>query len=259
MDASEVEAMFKHLGLTQYEAKALITLFGYGKCTAEKITTIAGVPLPRVYDTMDSLAKRGFISVSKTRPEVFKAVDPKRLYEILAEEERKKTEDRMNDFKSIIPQILKHVSKTSSVSEEEEEVFALLKKRVNLRKDREYFHAIAKKEILCFAGDMSWIKNSEDLIRNTTRIKIKYNVLYCKNGSISETNARKFRRLGAKVKYYADTGEIRCIIIDRKWISLVIKKFKTAVESEYSIININNAMIANVFARYFYALWEKAK
>ncbi len=86
MELTEIEAMFKHLGLTRYESKALLTLIGNGKCTADRVTSLAGIPLPRVYDTMNSLARRGFVSVSKTRPEVFRAIDPKRLFEILEEE-----------------------------------------------------------------------------------------------------------------------------------------------------------------------------
>ncbi len=260
MEPTEIEAMFKHLGLTRYEAKAMITLLNYGKCTADRVTSLSAIPLPRVYDTMNSLAKRGFISVSRTRPETFKAIDPKRLFDILIEEEKKKMQKRVTELKDVMPQIMKHIKKLEQTPEEEtEEILALVKKRVNMRKDRDYFHSIAKKEMLVFAGDISWIRHAEDAIRSTIRRKVKYNVIYCKKNKASMANARKLKKLGAKVKHYADTGDLRCIVVDKKWISIVLKKFKTAGEPEYSIININNSLIAEVFAKYFYSLWEKAK
>jgi len=260
MEITEVEAMFKHLGLKRYESKALITLLSYGKCTADRVTSISGIPLPRVYDTMNTLVKRGFVSVSKTRPEIFRAIDPNRLFMILEEEEQKKMQKRVKEMKTVMPQLMKQIKKMNNDKpEEKEEVLAVMKKRVNLHKDREEFHNIAKKEILVFAGDMSWVKNVEDLVKQATKRKVKYNIIYSKKGKNVTANANKFKKLGAKVKYYHDTGGNRCIIFDNKVVSLITKKYKTSGDSEYAVITINNPKIADVFTRYFYAIWDKAR
>ncbi len=259
MELTEIEAMFKHLGLTQYESKALIALISSGRCTADRVSSLAGIPLPRVYDTMNSLAKRGFISVSKTRPEVFSAIDPKRLFEILEDEERKSMEERVGQLKDLMPQILKQVKKMEMNSPEETgEILAVVKKRVNLRKDREDFHNAAKKEIIVFAGDMSWVRNVEDLVRSAIKRKVRYQVIFSKKGKSIMSNANRFKRLGAKVRYSPDIGELRCIIFDRRLVSIVLKKYRTTGESEYSVVNIDHPLIADVFAKYFYILWDRA-
>ena len=260
MEPTEIEAMFKHLGLTRYESKAMITLLSFGKCTADKVTSLSGIPLPRVYDTMNSLAKRGFISVSKTRPEAFKAIDPNRLFEILEEEEKKKMHTRVRELRDIMPQLLKHMKKLDQGSADDpEEVLAVVKKRVNMRRDREQFHSMAKKEILVFAGDMSWVRQVEDIVRDKVKKKLKYQLLFSKKGKTASDNAKRFRKIGAKVRHNPDFGELRCIIVDKKVVSIVTKKFKTGNEAEYGIINISNPLIADVFARYFSCLWEIAE
>lgn len=259
MQPTEIEAMFKHIGLTRYESKALITLLSFGKCTAERITSLSGIPLPRVYDTMNTLAKRGFISVSKTRPEEFRCIDPQRLFEILEEEERKKMQSRVKELREVMPQLLKQMKKLDQGSKEDpEEVLAVVKKRVNMRRDREQFHEMAKKEILVFAGDMSWVKSVEDLLKSLIKKKVKYQVIFSKKGKVATTNAKRFKKIGAKVRHNPDSGDLRCIIIDRRIVSVVTKQYRTGNEAEYGIINISNPLIAEVFAKYFNCMWNNA-
>lgn len=260
MEPSEIEAMFKHLGLTRYESKAMITLLSFGSCSADKVTSLSGIPLPRVYDTMNNLAKKGFISVSKTRPEVFKAVNPERLFEILQEEEEKKMKLRVKELKEIMPQLLKQMKKLDQGDREDpEEVLAVVKKRVNMKKDRELFHSMAKNNILVFAGDMSWVTSVKDQIRSLIRKKVRYNVIFSKRTPDALKNAKIFKKIGAKVKHSPEGGELRCLIIDNKIISVVTKQYRSDNEAEYGIININNPLIAEVFSKYFSCLWNEAE
>ena len=101
--------------------------------------------------------------------------------------------------------------------------------------------------LLVFAGDMSWVKNVEDLVKDTVKRKVKYKIIHSKKGRNVTKNANLFRKLGAKVRYYGDTGDIRCIIFDGKTVSISTKTFKTPGESEYSIITINNKKIADKY------------
>ncbi len=74
----KAKAMLKNLGLTEYEAKAYVTLVKFGTLTAEKISEMGKIPLPRVYDTIAELHKKGFVLVGNTRPKKFKAVEIKK-------------------------------------------------------------------------------------------------------------------------------------------------------------------------------------
>ena len=73
----EIENFIKELGFSEYETRSYLTLTVHGVCTAEEISKLANIPLPRVYDTIDQLKNKGFVMVTKTRPQKCKANDIK--------------------------------------------------------------------------------------------------------------------------------------------------------------------------------------
>ena len=86
----QAESLLRELGMSEYETKACMVLVKFGNSDANKIASIGSIPLPRVYDTMDNLAKRGLISVSRTRPQTFSIINLKRFFDILKLDEKKK-------------------------------------------------------------------------------------------------------------------------------------------------------------------------
>lgn len=78
-----MEDHFESLGLTAYEAKALAHLVQHGSRTGPGISQEAKIPFGRVYDTLNSLATRGLVTIAGGRPKVYTAVPaesiPRRL------------------------------------------------------------------------------------------------------------------------------------------------------------------------------------
>lgn len=65
-----------HLGLREYEAKIYVALVGLGEANVRRIHEVSGVPRPRVYDVLTTLAEKGFIEVRQGSPSMYRAVDP---------------------------------------------------------------------------------------------------------------------------------------------------------------------------------------
>ena len=86
----QAESLLRELGLSEYETKACMVLVKFGNSDANKISSIGNIPLPRVYDTMENLSKRGLISISKTRPQTFSIINLKKFFEILKIDEKGK-------------------------------------------------------------------------------------------------------------------------------------------------------------------------
>ena len=87
------------LGLKEYEAKIYVALVGLGEANVRRIHEASGVPRPRVYDVLESLAARGFIDVREGSPLTYSAVSPemvishlKRDFETAAHESMKSLE-----------------------------------------------------------------------------------------------------------------------------------------------------------------------
>ncbi len=64
------------LGIKGYEAKAYLELLRIGEETAPKIASRAGIPLPRVYDVLESLCRKGLIEIKAGRPRKYRALPP---------------------------------------------------------------------------------------------------------------------------------------------------------------------------------------
>ncbi|ASJ03394.1 TrmB family transcriptional regulator [Thermococcus profundus] len=84
------------IGFTKYETLTYWTLLVYGPSTAKEVSSKSGVPYNRVYDTISSLRKRGFVTEVEGNPKVYAAYSPriaflrfkKELEEIMEQFER---------------------------------------------------------------------------------------------------------------------------------------------------------------------------
>jgi len=253
MQIVQAEALLKHLGFTDYEAKAYLTLINYGTLNAEKISKLGYIPLPRVYDTMKELSERGLVFVSKTRPQTFKAVNPKQILNLLKEDEKKKMEEKIKKIESIIPQLLS-LTPTKPIKNgiETEEVIATVKRKINMENLWFLFLSETKREILVFAGDLSWVNKTSSVIKKSIKRGVKYKILWCRSGKKIISRAKKLMKLGIELRY-VDTGDIRGVILDNKKVSLVQRGTS---ERNLTTIIISNKLITSIFRRYFIQLWS---
>lgn len=96
MSLSErASASIEGLGLTGSEVKAYVALLKGGTMTASDVSREARIPYSKVYDALESLHKRGWVEVQKSRPIVYTAKPPDAALEELRarqETERKEKE-----------------------------------------------------------------------------------------------------------------------------------------------------------------------
>ncbi|MFC5279011.1 HTH-type sugar sensing transcriptional regulator TrmB [Halorubrum rubrum] len=78
--ADDLRATLDHVGdrfnLGEYEIDAYLAVLEHGELTASDIADRTDIPQPRVYDTVRSLADRGFVELRESRPMKIVAVDP---------------------------------------------------------------------------------------------------------------------------------------------------------------------------------------
>lgn len=77
----EVGQGLKILGLTEYEAKAFLTLIYMGGGDAENVAKLARIPRTSAYKVLDSLENKGFAKVISGKPRIYKPTDLKVLEE----------------------------------------------------------------------------------------------------------------------------------------------------------------------------------
>ena len=65
----------------EYEIAAYLAVLQYGRLTASELADETPIPQPRVYDTVRSLADRGFVELRDSRPMEVLAVDPSESFD----------------------------------------------------------------------------------------------------------------------------------------------------------------------------------
>ncbi|TAJ44064.1 TrmB family transcriptional regulator [Methanofollis fontis] len=66
----------RRLGFTEYEARAYISLVGFGMATAREIHETSGVPQGRIYSVLRSLSDKNYIEIQNGNPSYFYADNP---------------------------------------------------------------------------------------------------------------------------------------------------------------------------------------
>lgn len=274
MSVEEIKTLLKQAGLTEYEARACLALVRFGKCSADKISSAEDIPLPRVYDTMSSLVKRGLVAVSKTRPQTFRITDFNRFFTILKIDEKRKAEKKIRQIESITSKFMK-LSDSLKIAEPEDEKEDILSysREMNINNIWEAIQSQTKKEFLIFAGDLSWVNTRSKEIKKLIKKGVNYKVLWSKPLKKIVPNVRKAVKLGVDLRCYNDaSSDLRAIVSDGKKISLIRKKLKPGVDvktaekpqfwsediADYTGVLVISDLIAEVFRKYFYLLWENS-
>jgi sugar-specific transcriptional regulator TrmB len=267
------ETLLKELGLTEYESKAYLVLAARGELTAERVSVMAKIPLPRVYDTMSSLSHRGLVIVTKTRPQKFSSISPEEILKLVKDDEQKKLNEKFRQMEEIMPQILETIEKTDENKyNDDPDTLSYVKRRVSVETMWNEIHRRARKSVIMFAGDLYWLYETRPLLKRIIGKGVSYKILTSKKTDDMVKRAKTITSLGAKIKYNKEISQnknipIRGAVIDNKWTVLFqhqepdySKKGTNRTDSleqgDFTTLIISNKLISNVFASYFDLLWK---
>ena len=141
------------LGLNKYEAKVYLTLIGEGISTAKNISDITGIPYGKVYEIINSLAKKGFTVILPSKPMKCQAISPKEAI-ITA---KKGMEEKYQKLEKHITKELEPMFTESKKFIEPKGVFWIINGRANIIKKIEELINKAKNNINihCSANGLS--------------------------------------------------------------------------------------------------------
>lgn len=137
MDAAGAEDL-KGLGLTTYESSAYAALLRLGVADASLVAHKAMIPFGRVYDVLNGLVDRGFLSLHEGRPKKYQAVPPRVAMSLLLAQRKRELDERYAELtrlasdleKRLSPKVKKDPSSFYSASVGQEEARAFLLERL---------------------------------------------------------------------------------------------------------------------------------
>jgi sugar-specific transcriptional regulator TrmB len=96
--SEDAKKILHQVGLTEYETRAYLILLERGVMTASEVSEHGGVPYSKVYETLNSLERKGWVEVERGRPSRY---FPKAPSESL-EAARLRLEDMVGSWKRVI-------------------------------------------------------------------------------------------------------------------------------------------------------------
>ncbi|HNV01642.1 MAG TPA: helix-turn-helix domain-containing protein [archaeon] len=244
MTSEGTHNLLEKLGLTEYEAKTLETLFKLKEAEAPTISRSAQVPKTRVYDVLEKLIQKNLIIEINGRPKLYRAIEAQKAIDSLVIGKK----EQINQLEK---EALK-LKETLIVGQEREESG----EKVMKVKDKQDFERILGQELLkankSIQG-LTEITDTHDIIQDALkRAKDKDVTIKLLN----TTPAKKLKDV-AEVKHI--NHGMNAFIIDNKKVVLAISDFKKEKpEYHFTILNEHQPMVTTL-QHYFEKNWKDAK
>ena len=236
--------LLEKLGLTEYEAKTLNTLFNLKESEAPTISRTAQVPKTRVYDVLEKLISKNLIIEIKGRPKLYRAIDAEKAIDLLILNKK----DQLNQLEEEATKLKENLILTNNKEEFGEKVMKV--------KDKQDFERILGQELI----------KAEKTIHGLTEITDDHEIIHDalskakdKNITIKLLNTFPSQKLKETATVKQFNHGLNAFIIDNKKVVLAISDFKKN-KSEYHFTILNEHQpIANALTHYFEHNWDKAK
>lgn len=244
------EKIFEEVGLSKNEAKIYEALLEEEELSVSEISTKAKIHRRNVYDSLNRLLEKGFVfELLQKKENMFKAVDPKKLMEILKEKE--------DQLEKVMPKLIS----IYKAHPREEEVYIYK----GIEGWKNYLRDILNvgKSVCAIGGKGSWANERlqgmmEEFKKETEKNNIDFQVLfdYEVKGNIKDILQNipkcdhrflpKEYSTSSAIDIYGDR-----IVIHSK---IGLKEF----DEDTSFTVIVNQEIADAFRTWFKFMWENA-
>ncbi len=246
----ELNDFLERLGLTEYEAKTLNTLFTLKEAEAPDISRKAQVPKTRVYDVLDRLTQKNLIIEIRGRPKKYMAIEPSEIFEKLISAKK----DEIKELESKAIELKEKVTLKAPEGKTE---------KVMKVKHKSDFVKILQQEIESANQNvigLTQLEATQTPLQESIKKVKKKNVEVKLISQINEATAKMAKELeesGAIIKDF-DHG-MHAYVIDNTKVILALSDFKEKKPEYHFTIWPENKALANALIKYFEEGWKNAK
>ncbi len=262
----ELLSKLRRLGLTDYESRAYLTLIRGEELTAEEISRLSGIPLPRIYSVLDKLVRDSFAKSYNTRPMKFEALPPSIAFARLEKKMEQELTLQLNELRSTASNLRTTLEATYGSAKLRIRPEELLEPLSDLNSMEERTKSIlesASEEILILTAEFRWFPKIYESLTSASKKGISIRVLMDANEPTTRQQARAVLELGVEVRgmpkgYYP----LRGTIVDRgKLVFLIWSEAKEGTKPAfiYRPSYTENRGLIRVFLDAFEMHWEKSK
>ena len=246
------EQILQNIGLTKYETKVYAALLNLGESTSGQILREAGIHSGKIYDILEGLKKKGFVSeISVSGIRHFSPSDPERILEYL-DEKKNAIVIQQKEVESMLPSMLAKVNELKS--KVNVEVFFGYEgmKAAHLKETKRY----VRRNTLYVVGVSSFDKYSKQesmffenkIFRERTNHKVKTKKIFSEDAR----KEKEMHEAHSEIKFLPYSSLTSITVIEDLTIIGVYGKNSV-------FISIENKDIADNFIQNFEYLWKIAK
>ena len=247
--SEDAKKVLREVGLREYETRAYLTLLERGVMTASEISEHGGVPYSKVYETLNSLERKGWTEVERGRPSRY---FPKAPSESL-EAAKLRLEDMVNSWKRVVMGELQPLYEKRELMEKPD-IWILRGEFSILAKLREMLDA-AHKELMVAVPVFAkgFVDASASILGQVRDSGVRVQIMMTE-----EENAKKIAKVGEA--RFRDNLFGGGVIVDGKEALLFLGEADTKRSYSGLLVIWSNHIGLVKFAReYFQLLWDTAK
>jgi len=247
--SEDAKKILREVGLREYETRSYLILLERGVMTASEVSEHGGIPYSKVYETLNSLERKGWIEVERGRPSRY---FPKAPSESL-EAARLRLEDMVNSWKHVILGELQPLYEKRELMEKPD-IWILRGEFSILAKLKEMLDA-ARNELMIAAPAFArgFVDASVSVLGQVRDSGVRVQVMVTGDGDVE-----KIARVGeTRVRDSLFGGGV---IVDGKEALLFLGEADTKRSYSGLLVIWSNHIGLVKFAReYFQLLWDTAK
>jgi sugar-specific transcriptional regulator TrmB len=130
IENNDLVGNLEEFGLSQYEARAYLTMIGKGSLSASEIAYYSHLPRTKIYLTLKKLEKKGLSVISQQKPLICSAINPTEAFEEIVVIQEK----RLMNMKKVIDKLQKINDKSNYLKGLEEKRYFILDPKSTLQK-----------------------------------------------------------------------------------------------------------------------------
>ncbi|MEM3714975.1 MAG: helix-turn-helix domain-containing protein, partial [Nitrososphaeria archaeon] len=157
------------LNLTEYEAKAYLTLLQHGALTIGELSKRSNIPRPKCYSVIRSLASKGICNIVPSKPMKCQPLDPKSVINMMIHVTENEISQKINNLKTLGEVLTRITSESEIGTLRMKPILTIIEGNDNIIKNLKADIALASNEILIAISNtpisFNWTLIFEDTIK----------------------------------------------------------------------------------------------
>jgi sugar-specific transcriptional regulator TrmB len=247
--SEDAKKVLHEIGLREYETRAYLTLLERGAMTASEVSEHGTVPYSKIYETLNSLERKGWIEVEQGRPSRY---FPKAPSESL-EAAKLRLEDKVNIWKHVVMGELQPLYEQRELREKPD-IWILRGEFSVMAKLREMLDVVKSELLIAVPGfAKSFVEASISVLNQVQVSGVDVKVMVA-----GKWSQKQLKQLGdARIRDNLFGGGV---IVDGKEALLFLGEADTQRRYSGLLVIWSNHIGLVKFAReYFQLLWDTAK